>query len=293
MPRTDVGAVIGRPEPTTDPHRAREIYESVGACLLTDCPADRVASILREIFEPNLFGVWPPFTLQPHPVPGRAIRPMRARRIMWEATEPEWVVVSGSERTATPAGATTSEGAILVGGGPDVLALNMVRPSCAGGGYRIADGRQVWESLEPPVRKVLAGTPLRLRLRATVPPTIRPLIQRTPAGRIVLTHAPAAVESDGDADPPAYRDALAAAEIWHASVQRSVEAAEPVVIEPGQTLLLDCHRMLYARDRYLGDRRVDRTWAWTTEAFGFPMVGTQPDMTGETDDSEPYEPDPR
>lgn len=275
-----------RPPHAADPDAARQSYWRHGACLFTGNPSADAPRRLREVFGAELFGVWPEFTARPHRVPGRSLRPMRARRIMWEPTEPDTVRLGDDEVTATPAQGVTSEGAHLIGGGPDVLALDLIEPAAAGGGYRLLDGYAVWAELDPADRRLLTEVPLRLKLRTTVPPTIRPLIQQADDGRVVLTHRPTAIERADD-DSPAYRAALAAADRWHAAAAHAAAAATPLILVPGQLLLIDCHRVLYARDRYLGNRRVERWWAWTTTAFGFPMT-----TRGSRDESELDEPDP-
>ncbi|MFT0763253.1 hypothetical protein VRY54_09380 [Actinomyces sp. F1_1611] len=196
---------------------------------------------------------------------------------MWEATEDE--LVGPEQVTATPATDLVSEGVGLIGGGPDLLALAPVRSGLGGGEYRLVDGSAVFDSLPPAIQTELTTSPLALRLRSTVPPTVRPLLERTAAGRLVVTYAPGAIVSELAFERPRLGRTLAAAETWHREVQAALTRAEPITVEVGQTLLVDAHRMLYQRARYLGDRRVDRYWAWTVHALGFPMV-----TTGEKDD---------
>ncbi|MGH3887550.1 MAG: TauD/TfdA family dioxygenase [Pseudonocardiaceae bacterium] len=101
-------------------------------------------------------------------------------------------------------------------------------------------------------------------------PSRRPVVSRTCAGRLTVRrhrHQRLPDDAPSRADD---RQHLAA---WAWLTEEAARTAPRFLLQPGDLLCLDNHRVFHGREPCTGYDRLHKLWAWSDMAFGLPRPG--------------------
>lgn len=155
---------------------------------------------------------------------------------------------------------------------PDYILLDCVNASAGGGESFLIDGYAVLEALRQDhdtawVPDAMASVAVN-QTEAGMQESISPIVQHTPAGRLMVRKTLDQRAAPDSPDPQ--RDNLMV-QLWRDTAEAAVATAPRFKLSPGQAVVIDNYRMLHGRDAYtdLG-RLLWRVWVWTKASKAGP-----------------------